>query len=93
MDEQIEFADSRFVNILQAGIKAAEGEEDEPSILAVAPLDLEVGHVDGGPEHAQRGVVSVVGLVSNTSSLVGLLNLAVAAHLENLLNRNHKSAV
>lgn len=93
MDEEVEFANSRFVNILQARVKAAEGEEDEPGILAIAPLDLEVGHVDSGPEHTKRSVVSVMGLVRNASSLVGLFNLAVAAKFKNLLNRKHKSAV
>lgn len=91
MDEQIEFADGLFVNILQTWIEAAEGEEDEPSILAVAPLDLEVGHVDGGPKHTKGGVVSVVGLVGYASSLIGLFDLAVSAHLEDLLNSNHQS--
>lgn len=54
---------------------------------------LQVRHINSGPEHAQRGVVSVMGLVSDASSLVGLLNLAVAAKFKNLLNRKHKSAV
>lgn len=91
MDEQIEFADSRFVNILQTGIKAAEGEEDEPSILAIAPLDLQVRHINSGPKHTKRSVVSVMRFVGYASSLVGLFDLAVTAHFEDLLNSNHQS--